>query len=156
MSDGAIIDLEATLPALIPLAVAWAEECAREAAAAGAPLDERGLALARAVGVRHPESVRVSLVEALPAPEHPRLRAAAGAAGLLSPNRVGLTLGHSVFLCRGEESARLLSHELRHVCQYEQAGSIAAFLPVYLRQMVELGYRDAPLEIDARRHERDG
>jgi len=26
------------------------------------------------------------------------------------------------------------SHEVRHVYQYEQAGSIARFLPVYLRQ----------------------
>jgi hypothetical protein len=147
------LNLEATLPALLPRAVAWAEACATEAAATGAPLDEPGLVLARAVGVRRPGRVRVALVEALPAPEEPALREAAIAAGLLRPSREGLTLGYSVFLRRGQASPRLLSHELRHVHQYERAGSIAAFLPVYLRQIIEFGYRDAPLERDARRHE---
>jgi hypothetical protein len=42
------------------------------------------------------------------------------------------------------------------VHQYERAGSIAAFLPVYLQQIVELGYNNAPFEIDARSHELDG
>jgi len=39
------------------------------------------------------------------------------------------------------------------VYQYEQHGSIAAFLPVYLSQVLEVGYQDAPLERDARAHE---
>ncbi len=42
---------------------------------------------------------------------------------------------------------RLLRHEFRHVHQYEKAGSISAFLPIYLGQI------DAPLEADARAHE---
>lgn len=37
--------------------------------------------------------------------------------------------------------------------QYEQAGSIAAFLPRYLQQIVTVGYNNAPFEIDARSHE---
>ena len=65
------------------------------------------------------------------------LRAAALQAGLLGPGMVGLTLGHAIFICRGHKTRRLLSHELRHVHQYEQHGSIAAFLPVYLGQIVE-------------------
>ena len=36
-----------------------------------------------------------------------------------------------------------------------RAGSIADFLPVYLRQIVEAGYFNAPLEKDAREHEID-
>jgi hypothetical protein len=51
---------------------------------------------------------------------------------------------------------QLLSHECRHVYQYEAAGSIAAFLPVYIEQIVEFGYDDAPFEQDARHHELDG
>ena len=69
---------------------------------------------------------------------------------------VGLTLGYSVFICRGNETVLLLSHEFRHVYQYEQAGSIAAFLPGYLQQIAAFGYADAPLEHDARAHERAG
>jgi hypothetical protein len=65
----------------------------------------------------------------------------------------GLTFGYSVFVARGQESMRLLSHEFRHVYQYEAHGSIAAFLPVYLQQVVEVGYENAPYEFDARAHE---
>jgi hypothetical protein len=66
---------------------------------------------------------------------------------------VGLTLGHSIFICRGHQTRRLLSHELRHVHQYEAHGSIAEFLPVYLQQIAEVGYANAPFEIEARAHE---
>jgi hypothetical protein len=93
------------------------------------------------------------MVGTLPLPEDPALRSAAVAAGLLGPRAVGLTLGHSIFICHGYKDRRLLSHELRHVHQYEQHGSIAAFLQVYLEQIVEVGYANAPLEADARAHE---
>ena len=52
-----------------------------------------------------------------------------------------------------DASLRELSHEFRHVYQYEAAGSIAAFLPVYLQQIVAFGYANAPFEADARAHE---
>jgi len=74
--------------------------------------------------------------------------------GLLGPGMVGLTLGYGVYICRGHGTVRLLSHEFRHVYQYERAGSIAAFLPVYLHQIATVGYYNAPFEIDARAHER--
>jgi hypothetical protein len=45
---------------------------------------------------------------------------------------------------------------LRHVYQYEMLGSINGFLPVYLQQIVEYGYYDAPLESDARDNEVSG
>ena len=88
-------------------------------------------------------------------PSDPQLSAAAEQTGFLEPGMVGLTLGHSVFIRHGHETPRLLSHEFRHVYQYEQAGSIADFLPVYLLQIVESGYPAATFEIDARVHERN-
>jgi hypothetical protein len=50
-------------------------------------------------------------------------------------------------------STRLLAHECRYVRQYEVCGSIAKFLPVYLGQIITVGYDDEPLEQDARAHE---
>jgi hypothetical protein len=149
------IDLRAALPALLPLAIEWAEARAREVAFTGKSLDDHDLAIARAVGVQRPELIRVGSVQALPLPEHPVLRAAAVQTGLLGSGMVGLTLGYSVFICHGHDTTRLLSHEFRHVYQYESAGSIAAFLPVYLQQILELEYNNAPFEIDARSHEFD-
>lgn len=146
--------MKTALPLLLPKAISWAEDQADSGASIGRPLSELELALAREVGVEQPERIRIVQVEMLPIPEDPILHVAALQTGLLGPGMVGLTLGYSVFVCRGYETVRLLSHEFRHVHQYEQAGSIAAFLPSYLRQIIDVGYAAAPLEADARAYER--
>jgi hypothetical protein len=147
------VDLKQALPQLLPLAIAWAEAEAQEAAQAGAALTAVEEQLASAVGVQHPELVRVALVARLPEPQHPQLRLAAQETGLIGPGMAGLTLGHTIFIVHGHKTRRLLSHELRHVHQYEQLGSIAGFLPIYLEQIITVGYANAPLEADARAHE---
>ncbi len=148
------MDLRTALPLLLPKAVSWAEDQATSGARIGRTLSKLEFALAREGGVKQPERIRVVQVEMLPMPEDPVLRAAAMQTGLLGPEMVGLTLGHSVFVCRSHETVRLLSHEFRHVHQYEQAGSIAAFLLSYFGQIVDVGYAAAPLEADARAYER--
>ena len=151
------IDLAASLPALLPRAIAWAEGQSRSVLEAGKPLGAPDVALARSVGVRNPESIRIAIVDRIPLPDDLQLRTAAIQAGLLAPETMGLTLGYAVFIRRGHEARpRLLSHEFRHVYQYERAGSIASFLPVYLQEIVTHGYAGAPSEIDARAHENDG
>ena len=149
------MDLQAVLPLLLPKAIAWAEEEAQRVTSSGRVLTERERELARGVGVAKPEKIRVDLVDTLPLPEDPVLRAAALQAGLLAPDMVGLALGHSVFVCKGHETSRLLTHEFRHVYQYEQAGSIAGFLPGYLQQVAQLGYANTAFEKDAKAHERE-
>ena len=147
-------DLRAALPILVPKAISWAESQCSAIARVGQPLNEVLLAVARSVGVLHPELIRVAEVPSLPLPEDPELKQAALATGLLGPSMVGLTLGYGIYVCHGHDNVRLLSHEFRHVYQYEQAGSIAAFLPVYLEQITTVGYNNAPFEIDARAQER--
>lgn len=148
-------DLRSALPLLTPKAIAWAESQSANALSAGRALDQRFISVAQSVGVASPERIRILDVPHLPMPDDPQLKQAALATGLLGPNMVGLTLGHAVFVCPGYgQDVRLLSHEFRHVHQYEQAGSIAAFLPTYLQQIVTVGYHNAPFEIDARAHER--
>lgn len=154
-------DLSALLPQLLPAAIAWAQSCEAAILAEGEALDEPGLALAEIVGVRRPERVRVQHIPAIPWPKDPVLRQAAIHTGLLGPGVGGLTLGHGIYIVGGPIDGpsgchpRLLSHECRHVHQYEVAGSIGAFLKVYLRQVIELGYSRCPYEIDARNWERD-
>jgi hypothetical protein len=148
-------DLAGALPLLLPKAIAWAESQERRARRRGRLLSPGERALAVAVGVAEPERVRVLLVAGLPEPFDAALRAAGREAGLLGPGMTGMTLGHAVFLRPGPGFRRTLSHELRHVAQYEENGGIAGFLPAYLRQVLEFGYSSAPLEDDARRHEAD-
>lgn len=150
-----MMDLEKDLPRLLPKAITWAEEEEAAALAAGVPLTEAGLRLARTVGVRFPERIRIVEVASIPFPADPELGAAAQQAGLLGPGTIGLALGYAVFILKGRGSKRLISHECRHVYQYEVAGSLAAFLGSYLQQIVTYGYDNAPYEIDAREHELD-
>lgn len=151
------IDLASELPTLLPKAVAWAERVAAQTLQTGTALDSAQAVLARDAGVRAPHRVRLCVVDAMPAPEDPVLREAAQQVGLLGPDSIGLTLGHAVYIRRDFDSdENLLRHELRHVHQYECYGSIKAFLSVYLPQIVQFGYRNAPLEIDARRHVESG
>ena len=147
------MDLRQALPHLLPSAIAWAEAEAKKVTESGTALTPSEEEVARSVGVQRPELIRIATVEGLPLPEDAALRTAAEQTGLLGPGMVGLTLGHAVFICRGHKTRRLLSHEFRHVHQYEKHGSIAAFLPVYLKQIVEVGYANAPFEADARAHE---
>lgn len=148
------MDLSAELPILLPKAVAWAETRAAAAIASGKKLSDTQATLARAVGVRQVDRVRIQAVDSIPAPDDAQLREAAAQTGLLGPNTVGLVLGYAVFLRKDfESSRRVLSHELRHVYQYECYGSIKAFLSVYLPQLVQFGYAGAPLELDASAHE---
>jgi hypothetical protein len=148
-------DLRSSLPQLAPKAIAWAETQSENALRSGRSLDETFLSIAKGVGVAHPEQIRILDVARLPMPDDPHLKQAAVATGLLGPGMVGLTLGYAVLVCPGYgRDVRLLSHEFRHVYQYEQAGSIAAFLPVYLQQIVTVGYQNAAYERDARAHER--
>ena len=139
---------------LVPRAITWAIAQAELALSRGSALDESQQRLARAVGVGDAHRIRLAVVDPMPMPDDPLLRAAALQSGLLGPDMIGLTLGYAVLVRRGHESdTRLLRHEFRHVYQYERAGSIAAFLPNYLAEIVQFGYTYAPSEVDARNHE---
>ena len=119
----------------------------------GVALTNRQIDIARRVGVTKPESVRILEVQNIPFPENENLNKAAKETGFLSEDMMGLTLDHSIYICRGHITNRLLSHELRHVYQYEAFGSIPEFLVEYLKQIVLVGYENAPLEQDAKNHE---
>lgn len=147
-------DLCVNLSDFLPKAIAWTEMQSSQITYFGQPLNDELTSLARSVGVLHPQRIRIVEVDSLPMPDDPDLKEAALATGLLGDNMIGLTLGYGVYVCRGHWTIRLLSHEFRHVYQYEKAGSIVAFLPVYLQQIVSVGYDSAPFEVDARAYER--
>jgi hypothetical protein len=152
-----MMDLAAELPNLLPVAVTWVRQHETHILSSGRPLTFPEEGLAKAVGVRDFAAVRIKIVRQLPKPTDPRLAQAAIQTELLGPNMAAITFGHGIYIRQGALSNRLVSHELRHVYQYEQFGSIAAFLATYLQQIATpgIGYERSPLEIDARAHERE-
>jgi hypothetical protein len=107
--------------------------------------------VASAVGVAHPQRVRVLRVGRIPFPGGHPIDHLARQLGLPGLDVDGVTLGHGIFMRRDAATLRLLAHECRHVAQFEAAGSLRAFLADYLRQVSRHGYADAPYEVDARR-----
>ncbi|HEY1171902.1 MAG TPA: hypothetical protein VGH19_11075 [Verrucomicrobiae bacterium] len=141
---------------LLPLVVAWAEEQEALILREGVPLTERLLADARAIGVKHPERVRLRVVDEVPMPMDVTLQAAAEETGLLSPLTAGLTLRYGIFIrgdCWGDR--RLVAHELVHTMQYERLGGFAPFLEKYLMECLTVGYPNGEMEQEARRVERN-
>ena len=72
---------------ILPRAIAWADAQSQLALRAGRPLDARQCRVAVAVGVCHPEHVRILEAGAIPLPADPSLRQAAGQLGLLAACR---------------------------------------------------------------------
>lgn len=135
----------------MPAAIAWVREQSEHILLEGRPLTdvERGIALR--TGVQHPEKIRILTVSTIPEPEESMLAYLCEYTGMLGPQTIGLTLEYGICIREGADlNTGLLAHECRHVAQYEELGSIAAFLDAYLTQILEYGYEAAPLEVDAR------
>jgi hypothetical protein len=138
------------LPVLLPRILAWGNTQAELISLRGTPLNAAGLTIASRVGVFQPGRIRILTVPTVPAPADPELQQIAIEQNLIGPHTAGLTLGYGIFIVVGCLTPRLLAHECRHVYQYEVAGSIEAFLPLYLQQIAAVGYERASYEVDAR------
>ena len=136
-------------PEILAKTITWAEAIVQAVLSDGEPLTYDETKLARQMGVMHPERIRILMVEAIPRPSDPALLALGEALGLLRDGVAGLTLGYSVLICNGYRKRLVVSHECRHVFQYEQIGDLGLYLSEYLRQVAIHGYRNAPFEVDA-------
>lgn len=136
---------------LVIKATAWAKAQCDAALESGLPLGADGIKIAHQVGVKAPERVRIQWVTRLPAPTDPVFQPLLEATQIA--DMAGLTLGYAIFLVKEHTDAKLIAHELRHVHQYERLGGIDGFMPIYLAQVAEVGYFNAPLEQDARQYE---
>ena len=135
---------------LLPLACAWAEQQEAVILRDGIPLSKARMNDARRIGVVHPGRVRLLNVTGVPLPEHPALRAAAEATGLISPLTAGLTLRYGIFIREDfQGDRRLIVHELVHTAQYERLGGFRPFLRQYLHECLTIGYPASPLEQEA-------
>jgi hypothetical protein len=135
---------------LLPLAVAWAQEQERRILTKGFALNAAQRSDARAMGVAHPERVRLLPVVAISRPEDPVLRAAAESVQIINPFTRGLTLRYGIYLRADEASDRnLIAHEFVHVAQYERMGGFLPFLRQYIYECLTVGYLESSLEHEA-------
>lgn len=134
---------------LTPLALQWLGETEAELLSKGRPLSEEETTMARTVGVEYPERVRVIVLAELPLPSNETLRTETIRYGLGSSAEGGRTMGYVIMLKAKYAKKRwILAHELTHVAQQERMGR-AAFIRRFIAEQELMGYRRAPLELEA-------
>jgi hypothetical protein len=64
----------------------------------------------------------------------------------------GIALGRGIYIRKAcADSVLLIAHELVHIRQYQQVGSIWSFMREYVFQCLSSSYYTAPWEVEARR-----
>ena len=136
---------------IAPATSRWAADHERRILAEGQALGPEGLAFARELEITEPESIRVLEVKSVPLPAPRPLVKLASRWGFPVFEPAGMALGRGIYLLEGH--SRVLRHELVHVAQYQRFGGIAPFMSRYLAECLVHGYRDSPLELEARARE---
>jgi hypothetical protein len=141
---------QAEIQALFPSLVAWVEQMEAKALSEGTPLNDLLKNTAAVLGIKGIGSLRICAVNAIPEPDNPRIVQLASEFGLSFAESAGMTFHHAIFVCHSHsQDVRILTHELVHVRQYEQAGSVAHYLQKYVKQIIDFGYQNMPLEREA-------
>lgn len=142
--------LRAVRPALIPFATRWANRQQSLALEEGVALTERESVTAQMLGVENVDKIRLMRVEQIPMPDGPVLGTAARAAGFVSEHTSGLSLGYAIFIRNDAwRDAHIIAHECVHTSQYERLGGMRRYLGEYLREVLTVGYVQAPMEQEA-------
>jgi hypothetical protein len=141
--------------ALLPGAVTFIEDSERDILRRGRPLTAYETRIAQAVGVAHPEQVRVLVADHFIEPRDRAWVALARKLGVADdPNEAGRCSGHGIQLrTQFAHSRKLMAHELTHVAQYERLGK-QGVLHDYFVGVLMFGYERTPIEVEARASER--
>ena len=141
---------QAEIQTLFPSLVTWAEQMQTKALSEGIPLPEPLKNVATILGIKKIDQVRICQVNAIPEPDNPRIVRLAAGFGLSFSDSAGMTFSYGIFVLHScAQDYSLLTHELVHVRQYEQAGSIKRYLEEYVRQLATHEYQNMPLETEA-------
>ncbi|MCV2886327.1 hypothetical protein OE749_16655 [Aestuariibacter sp. AA17] len=137
---------------LLPQYIAWAHQIEDKGLQSGTPLDESGIELAKDIGIKAPENVRVIYVDSVPYPyENPALKEMGLSLGFIGEGIVNnaQVFGYSIYVRKGYELDRpRLAHELVHVLQIERS-NLNDVVMQHISDLAQYGYQNAPLEVEA-------
>jgi len=141
--------VRAIVDAMLPRVIDWYETVEAQFLPLGRPLSSRELVIAESLDVGEPGKIRVVILDQFPMPTDPELFREAKRLGFDNGNVVGRTNGNVIFL-KPEASTdeTVLAHECVHVGQIRRLG-VRAFLREYVLELETVGYRRAPLELEA-------
>jgi len=115
----------------------------------GTPLNAEGIELARQLGVKRPERVRILVVDKIPKFRTADRLVKTQAEIALTATIAGITSGYGIYIAKShEDKIWVLAHELVHVAQFERWGFEETIRRVVTEQ-VALPGRLIPVEREA-------
>jgi len=137
---------------LIPQYIEWGHETEVQGLKLGIPLDEEGLKLAKDIGVKSPEKIRIVYVDEVPFPyDNFALKVLGESVGAIGENIINeaQAFGYSIYVRKDYEFDRpRLAHEIVHVLQIERS-TFEDVTFQHLSDLAQYGYSKAPLEVEA-------
>jgi len=137
---------------VLPQYIAWAADTEVSGLGLGKPLDENQLVIAREIGIKKPEQIRLVYVDEVPFPrENFVLKVVGEALGFIGDGIVNnaQVFGYSIYIRKGYQlTTPNLAHELVHVLQIERS-SLAQVITQHFSDLAKYGYKKSPLEVEA-------
>jgi hypothetical protein len=145
-------DLLSKLSSLLPKATKWVEDTEADILKNGIPLTPAQLQDARAMGVTHPDKIRLLIKPAIPFPADPELAQAARDTNLITEDTTGMNFRYGIII-RSDcaSNRRLIAQKCVHTGQYERLdGDIGQFVKAYLFECIAPPYfPNGPIEQEA-------
>lgn len=142
-------DVVAIVDALLPKAVENARLMQARALEVGKPMNDEWLSIARDLGVRHPEKVRVVVVRRIPKIATADRLSRAEPLMTLNASIAGLAAGYGIYISRDyADKPWVLGHELVHVAQFEELG-LEGLTRQLITEKLTLPGRLIPIEREA-------
>ena len=134
---------------IVPYAVRNNRRLQAHALKVGKPLSAEAMALARELGVKNPEKIRIVIVNRIPKANTAEKLISATPLMSFTDKIVGIASGYGIYLDK-EFAGRIwvLAHELVHVAQFERLGLEGLTRQVVTEQLVLPG-RLIPIEREA-------
>jgi hypothetical protein len=134
---------------IYPGVISWFSQNEVSMLAQGRVLTPKESNAAVRAGVKSPEKIRVVLLKNFPMPQDTATRDELVALGVGSNEAVGRVMGYAVLLKpESANDTETMSHEFVHIAQQERLGR-NGFIKRWLVEMKMVGYRHAPLELEA-------
>lgn len=137
---------------LLPQYIEWGYETEAQGLKVGIPLDEEELKLAKHIGIKSPEKIRIVYVDEVPFPhDNFALKMLGESVGFIGDNITvqAQAFGYSIYARNDYKLDRpRLAHEIVHVLQIERS-NFADVTFQHLSDLAKYGYDKAPLEVEA-------